>query len=319
LFFCSLPGWFSAGSRWPEKVMAAPSFILSLLFAICFTMATWLQPWHQTWAGSRDQSDNLLGVVMGDSRQLFANHFFVKADVYFHSGYYPSIFDQPGRGASHMTAATDKTAGTEENHGGEHTDEAGVLGPPHDWIERFGRHFYPSRHSHLDKPGEAGEILPWLRIAADLDPHKVETYTVAAFWLRQNLGKVDEAEQFLREGWRANPDSYEILFELGRVFDENRHDPQRARNVWELALRKCQERSARDGKQSDFMLEQILTHLAQLNEREGRWEEAISCLERVKAVSPRPEAILHQINELKQRVGSASKAGNSAPQKTGKP
>ena len=32
---------------------------------------------------------------MGDSRRLFANQFFVEADVYFHSGYYPTIFDTP--------------------------------------------------------------------------------------------------------------------------------------------------------------------------------------------------------------------------------
>ena len=44
---------------------------------------------------------------MGDSRQLFANHFFTKADVYFHSGYYPSVFDQAIGGAPHMTAAKD--------------------------------------------------------------------------------------------------------------------------------------------------------------------------------------------------------------------
>src|SRR5438876_2486959 len=291
--------------------MPAPALILSLLFVVCFTLATALQPWHQNWAGGRAQSGSLLDVVLGDSRQLFANHFFVRADVYFHSGYYASVFDQAIGGAPHVAAARDEAAHTEEDHENEPAEEAGFLGPPRDWIDRFGRHFYPSHHSHLDKPGAAREILPWLRIAADLDPHKVETYTVAAYWLRQRLNKVDEAEQFLREGWRANPDSYEILFELGRVFDENRQDPRRARNVWELALRKWQERSAREGKQNEFVLEQILTHLAQLEEREGNLEKASSYLEQVKAVSPRPEAIQQQIDELKRKMASPSGAKNS--------
>ena len=54
-------------------------------------------------------------------------------------------------------------------------------------------------------------------------------------------GKVAEAEKFLRDGLRANPDSYEILFELGRLYYESEHDAARARNVWELALRRWQE------------------------------------------------------------------------------
>jgi len=299
--------------------MSAPSLILGLLLVICFTMATWLQPWHQKWAGGRAQSDSLLGVVMGDSRQIIANHFFTKADVYFHSGYYPTIFDQAIRGAPHITAEKDATADRETGDGHEHAEEAGFLGAPHDWIESFSRNFYPSRHSHLEKPGEAHEILPWLRIAADLDPHKVETYTVAAYWLRQHLNKVDEAEQFLREGWRSNPDSYEILFELGRVFHENRQDPQRARNVWELALRKWRERSQHGDKPDDFVLEQILTHLAQLEEREGHWGQAISYLEKLKPVSPRPEAIQRQIDDLRQKVVSVPGAGDPAPQRPGTP
>jgi tetratricopeptide (TPR) repeat protein len=280
--------------------------MLSLLLVFCFALATWLQPWQDRWAGSHAQSDDLLAVVMGDSRQLFANHFFVKADVYFHSGYYPSIFDQTIGGTPHMTAAKDEATGTEENAGHDTDEEAGFLGPPRDWIDRFGRHFYPSHHTHLDAPGKAREILPWLRMSANLDPHRVETYTVAAYWLRQHLNKVDEAEQFLREGWRANPDSYEILFELGRVFDENRHDPGRARNVWELALRKWRERTARDGKQKEFLLEQILTRLGQLEEREGNWQKALSYLEELKGVSPNPAAIQQQIEELKRKTASPS-------------
>src|SRR5207302_353323 len=128
-FSCLRPGWFSAGNRWLDRIMPAPSLLLALLFAVCFTLATWLQPWHQGWAGGRAQSDSLLGVLMGDSRQLFANHFFTKADVYFHSGYYPSIFDQAIGGSPHVTAARDTTTATDEDHGREHTEEVGFLGP----------------------------------------------------------------------------------------------------------------------------------------------------------------------------------------------
>src|SRR5437667_4857091 len=67
----------------------------------------------------------------------------------------------------------------------------------------------------LGESSDVREILPWLRLSAELDPNSVRTYTVAAYWLRERMGKVAEAEQFLREGLRANPGSYAILFELG--------------------------------------------------------------------------------------------------------
>ncbi len=62
-----------------------------------------------------------------------------------------------------------------------------------------------------------------------------QTYTVTAYWLRQRMNKVDEADAVLHEGLRNNPGSYDILFELGRLYDESYHDTNRARNVWELA------------------------------------------------------------------------------------
>src|SRR2546423_4650264 len=152
-FSCSPPGWFSADNRWSETVMPAPSLILALLFVVCFTLATWLQPWHQSWAGGRAQSDSLLGVVMGNSRQLFANHFFTKADIYFHSGYYPSIFDsRPAPKESHMT-------GHGENHQDkDHEKEADFLDKPKDIFERFGRHSMITEHTHLEH-GQEREIL----------------------------------------------------------------------------------------------------------------------------------------------------------------
>ena len=298
--------------------MPAPSLILALLFVVCFTLATWLQPWHQSWAGGRAQSSSLLDIVMGDSRQLFANHFFTKADVYFHSGYYPSVFDQAIGGAPHMTAAKDAATETDEEHGREHAEETGFLGRPRDWIDRFSRNLYPSRHSHLDSPGEAREILPWLKMSAELDPQRVETYTTAAYWLRKRMGKVDEAEQFLREGLRANTKSYEILFELGHLYYDDRHDAARARNIWTLGVKRWHDRNDQQGKQDDFILEQILTHLAQLEEREGYWEKAIAYLEKLKAFSPHPNVIQQHIEELKRKAVAPSVPNNSVSPQAGK-
>ena len=54
--------------------------IVLLLGGGCFGLATSLQPRATAWS-ERGGADNVLRVLLGDGRRLFANHFFVKADV----------------------------------------------------------------------------------------------------------------------------------------------------------------------------------------------------------------------------------------------
>src|SRR5438046_7843745 len=109
----------------------------SLLATICFSLTTYLEPWFQGWVGNRAQSADLLTVALGDSRRLFAKHFYVKADAYFHNGYYPTIYDTHPAEQSHMAAA----AGAAQD---EHEEGGDFLGKPKDWIDAFSRHFFPS-------------------------------------------------------------------------------------------------------------------------------------------------------------------------------
>jgi tetratricopeptide (TPR) repeat protein len=255
---------------------------------------------------------------------MFANHFFVKADAYFHSGFYPTIFDNQ---ESFQTPHMAEDAGALKGHN--QGEETGFMGQPRDIIEEFNRHFLPSRHTHLDEGGPQGpagtdlgegasgevrEILPWLRLSAEMDPGRIETYVVAAYWLRKKMGKVDEAEQFLREGLRANPGNSAILFELGRIYQEDRKDIDRARNVWELGVRKWDQQTTPKTEQDNFVLAQLTLHLARLEENQGSLAAAIQWLERAEPVSPDPEVIRKQIGELRQKLAE-SKTG-AAPQKT---
>lgn len=187
------------------------------------------------------------------------------------------------------------------------------MGKPLDWIDSFGRDFLPSIHTHLDQGGAlkdlgdssaVREILPWLQLSAELNPNDIRTYLVTSYWLRRRLGKAGEAEQFLRRGLEANPGSYEILFELGCLFDENHHDSARARNLWQVALRNCQQANQSKPEPDKFFLLEIVSHLAALEEREGNYEQALTLMESWKAVSPHPEAIQKQLNELRQKTPS---------------
>lgn len=266
-----------------------------------------------TW-GDRTDNDSALKILFGEGRRLFANHFFIQADVTFHSGYYPSIFDQAHRPKASPMVSTH--TGTEEHDHDAHPSTTGVaseaesaheqemsfLHKPKDWIERFGRHFMITKHTHLSG-GKVAEILPWLRLSADLDPQQVETYTVAAYWLRR-LGKIKDAEDFLREGLRNNPNSYEILFSLGRLFYENEHDAERARNLWEQALRKWTAQESGKKNPDLLMLEEISVHLARLEEQRQNYSRAIGLLELGKKASPNAASLEKEIAELKAKLAS---------------
>lgn len=279
---------------------ATPYLIFVLLAIACFSVATTLQSRVTAWNNGHD-SDSVMKVLLGDGRRIFANQAFVEADVYFHAGYYPSVFDQSQapKDTRHLTA---KEGSAEEE---EHERQMNFLGPPADWIERFGRHFLITEHEHLGG-GKEREILPWLKLSAELDPQRIATYTVAAYWLRKELGKPAEAEQFLREGLRNNPNSYELLFELGRLYNENYHDRARARNVWDLALKRWRTQEGNKKEPDNQSLEEIAINLARAEELDGDLRNAIVHLEIAAKVSPRPDALREQITEMQRKLNSAS-------------
>jgi hypothetical protein len=284
------------------------SLLLLALLVFCFGLAADLQPWFQSLENSRRQSDNFFSLLLGDSSRMFANSFATKADAYYHSGYYPTIFDN-NEAFKTLHMAEDTGAVASHNQG----DETSFMGPTRDWIDSFGRHFIPNRHTHLDEGGPTGdlstsdnvrEILPWLKLSAELDPENVQTYVVTAFWLRSRMHKVAEANQVLLEGLRNNPDSYEILFELGRLYDENYHDAGRARNVWELAVRKWAKLAPQDMKENRDIFEKITTNLGQLEKDAGNWGQAMNWFEVAQKVSLTPDALQKQIDELKEKMAA---------------
>ena len=297
------------------------------LFVVCFALTGWLEP--RFWQAQKSRPQDVLSLLLGDGRRIFANHFFKKADAYFHSGFYPTIFDnQQSFKTAHMAA--DAGAARDENTG----EETAFMGPPRDIIERFGRNFMPSKHTHLDEGGaegtnasdlgEAGggavrEILPWLQISADLDPNRIETYTVTAYWLRKRMGKVDEAENFLRQGLRANPYNPALLFELGRIYEEDRKDDTKARNIWELGVTKLDAQKTPRTDQDDFVLQQLTLYLARLEEKHENWATAVQWLEREKTVSPNPAEIEKQIAEDREKIARPNAGGTNTPVQTGNP
>jgi len=312
--------------------MTTSALPLVLLGVTAFSLATTLEPWFQSWAGSRTGSGSLIQVALGDGRKLFARHLYLKADAYFHNGYYPTIYDsKEGFEKAHVS---------EDRHqDGEHGEETeDFLGQPKDWLDRFSRHFFPARHTHLgdsgcghsccqrakenheehhncehehdhdsDEKSAAGlerEVLPWLRFSTALDPEQPEMYVVGAFHLRRSLNKPKEAEQFLREGLQANPGHPEILFALGRIQNEVHQDIGRARNLWELALRNWKKAEAAKTEPDVLLHAQLLSNLAKLEETQRNYARALEYLAELKGFSPHPEVLQGWIDDLKKQVAS---------------
>ena len=285
---------------------ASPYLILALVLTVCFALATNIEPRASLWS-NRSKSNNVFSLLFGDGRRLFANQFFTMADVYFHSGYYPSIFDLREGGPKEIVT---------ESHG--HTDsqedelKEDFMGKPKDWIDRFGRHFRITEHTHLD-PSQEREILPWLRLAADMDPQMIETYTVGAYFMCQHLNRAEDAEAFLREGLRNNPNNYEILFGLGRLYYHNYHDVNRARNVWQLALNGWMKQDSQTQKENRLGFEEITVNLANLERGAGNYEQAINWFQAAEKVSLAPASLEQQVDEIKRKMAAQTNAPAAAP------
>lgn len=293
--------------------MVRARFILVLLLVICFSLAAALQPRREARLNRGLQTDNALADLLGESRQWVADYFYTKADIYFHSGYYPSVFDE----ARQAEVKDSDVSHPEQTNA---PPEEGFLGPPQDWIDRFSRHFEPARHTHLGGENVA-EMLPWMQLSADLDPHRLQTYIVTSYFLRNYLGRLDDARQFLRAGIRANPDSPELQYELGRLYFENYKDLPHAKNVWLGALKTWNrveapkpEKTPTGEAERDIRLRgRIYDSLANEELEAGRTNQAIAYFKESKPDSPFPDLVQKRIDVLEGNLRRSGGTTNRPP------
>jgi hypothetical protein len=115
----------------------------------------------------------------------------------------------------------------------------------------------------------------------------------------------------LLEGLRNNPDSYEILFELGRLYNENYHDAGRARNVWELAVRKWLALDPQTQSDDKLIFEKITTQLGELEKSAGNWPQAVKWFQAAQKISITPDSLQKQIDEIKAKMTAPPSSTNS--------
>ena len=109
----------------------------------------------------------------------------------------------------------------------------------------------------------------------------------------------EKSQQSLQEAVKLNKDMWRAHYYLGRIYRENRNDPIRARNVWELALKDWREKQAAHKDPDSLVYEQILGQLAKLEEEQKNYLQAIAYLQDLKVVSPSWPSVEKWIEELK--------------------
>jgi len=128
-------------------------------------------------------------------------------------------------------------------------------------------------------------------------------------------GKTSTMNVLLGEGLRHLPDHPALQFELGRIhfsFEggvvryNGRKDLARARNIWEHAVKSWHEQEASKPDPDKFILEQILSHVAKLEEEAGNIPAAISYWEQVKILMPEREGIPQRIKELQENLAASA-------------
>ena len=234
-----------------------PRWLLALLLAVCFTLATLFVPRAAWWNVCRALPIGNRPVTIGERLQIavwrraeaVCQRIFRHGRRVFSQRLLPSIFDQ--QETDHDVA--EPAQGKAEDEDSTSDD---FLGPPPDWIAALDRHFVPNRHTHLNSGGPTGDKKASERAGNSAvaetghrhEPANDRAYRVGYYWLRR-LHKPAEARDFLFEGLRNNPGNSELLFDLGWLYKENFHDTNRARNVWKAGLR-CWEAQSDNAKQA---------------------------------------------------------------------
>jgi len=94
------------------------------------------------------------------------------------------------------------------------------------------------------------------------------------------------------------------LIELGRLYHESSHDPDRARNVWELGVRKFLAQPPDQQKDNKLVFEELVVNLAHLEDEAGNYGAAIHWLQTAQKVSPNPAGLQKQIDAIQKKLAA---------------
>jgi TPR repeat protein len=124
---------------------------------------------------------------------------------------------------------------------------------------------------------------------------------------------MDGAERLLRDGMLENPKNCELLYELGKLYYDGRHQAAHARNIWELAVFRWQEQERPKPTPDTYMLWLMADHLGALEEDQHNYERALQWYQIARNVAHTPAELQRKIDDLKARMNAESPAPTNNP------
>jgi len=165
-----------------------------------------------------------------------------------------------------------------------------------DPFQRIAEVIAPTSHVHLHGERETLEIMPWLSLATKADPHNVEAYQVAVYWLKA-AERIDDAEQVLRAALADNPGDYRLQIERALIALARGEYAAAARSL-DSALRQWPQPLSPENDEALLDLGRILRHRALLAESAGQTELAAELLRREHRIFPERANIAAEIERL---------------------
>lgn len=235
--------------------------LILALWGVAFTLACWLTSLPPEGISTEDERDSATLKALGATRVALGNRLFEEADRTFHMGV----------GVYRRAAFTNG-------------------------FVRLGRAITPEGHVHLRAEG-VNELAPWLYFATRANPHNVEAYIVAAFWLAGEGGRPDLAARVLDEARSNNPRNYRVYLEKGRLALKNDNAAEAAR-AFDAALRLWESDSGTDKVQARLDRAEMSIYRGLLFENNGEITGALNCYGDMLKLFPERSGIRERVAEL---------------------
>jgi len=187
--------------------------------------------------------------LLGSSRTAIGEQLYLEADTYFHGG------------VKHSSATAFS-----------------------DPFQRLAAVLNPSSEDHCEG-AEINEIMPWLRFATEVDPHNIEAYLVAAYWLIRGPDRPDLAEQVLREGQKQNPRAYRIYDDWSKLA-LHECDAAKAARLVDSALRNWPGLLSVNSQQARLDLLSMLKMRGMLYAYHGDTADALTRFQQANTLAP---------------------------------
>jgi len=226
---------------------------------------------------------SFISQVLGEGKGIVSGMSLLQADRYYHGGVYQ---------------VCDHFTGEGEDHPGEGESEDLFPGhdlkaKPYNLLFRLAGETKITKHVHLEGD-QLKEMIPWLYYSVKADPHNVGAVTLAAYYLSQRFGRVDEAVALLEQGRRDNPDSWEIYAELGNIYFSKMGDVDKAI----LFLSRAKQLLGKT-QHDRFQARYVLTLLGASYEKAGDLPAAVEQYEVIHELFPDNTAISEKLSHLK--------------------